>query len=127
LRLPGLVRRFARTRGPVRDDVAHVMLGCAERALFPAVSQAARALVPGADAPADQGCCGALHAHNGDSAGGREMALRLGRDLPGPIVTTSGGCAAHVAEHLGCDRLVALRDSLAPTGWKPAGRPPSRS
>src|SRR5690606_18885975 len=51
LQLSGLVRRFARTRGPVRDDVAHVMLGCAERALFPAVSQAARALVPGADAP----------------------------------------------------------------------------
>ncbi|PSL06685.1 glycolate oxidase iron-sulfur subunit [Haloactinopolyspora alba] len=122
LRLSGLVRRFARTRGPVSDASPHVMLGCAERALFPSVSRAAVSLVPGADAPAEQGCCGALHAHNGDSAGGRAMAERLGQDLPGTIVTTSGGCAAHVAEHLGRDRVAEISDYLTRTGWAPAGR-----
>jgi glycolate oxidase iron-sulfur subunit len=119
LRLVRLVRLFATTQGAARADVPHVMLGCAERALFPSASRAARALVPGADAPADQGCCGALHAHNGDSEGGRSMAERLGRDLPGTIVTTSGGCAAHVAHHLGRDRVVEISEYLARTGWQP--------
>ena len=121
LRWVRLIRRFASTRGPVRDDAPHVMLGCAERALFPAVSRSARALVPGSDVPADQGCCGALHAHNGDSEGGRLLAERLGRDLPGTIVTTSGGCAAHVAHHLGRDRVAEISEYLVRTGWRPAG------
>ncbi len=122
MRLTGLVRRFARTRGGASQAGPHIMLGCAERVMFPSVSRAARTLVPESDAPADQGCCGALHAHNGDSAGGREMALRLGEDLPGTVVTTSGGCAAHVAEHLGRDRLVEIGEYLTRTGWSPAGR-----
>ena len=51
--------------------------------------------------PENQGCCGALHAHNGDSAGGVELAKKLGEELPGVIVTTAGGCAAHLATVLG--------------------------
>ncbi|WP_211239558.1 (Fe-S)-binding protein [Jiangella gansuensis] len=125
LRLAGLVRRAARTRRggrAVDATTPHVMLGCAERVLFPKVSRAAAALVDGADAPDAQGCCGALHAHNGDSEGGRALAERLGEDLPGTIVTTSGGCAAHMSDVLGRDRVVEISDYLVRTGWTPGAK-----
>ncbi|MEU6077946.1 (Fe-S)-binding protein [Micromonospora sp. NPDC047074] len=92
---------------------AQLMLGCVERGLYPAVSRAAHALAPELAAPTGQGCCGALHAHNGDLAGGERLAERLGADLPGTIVTTSGGCAAHLASVLGRDRVRELSTWLA--------------
>ena len=36
---------------------------------------------------ARQGCCGVLHAHNGELERGRELALALGHELPGTILT----------------------------------------
>lgn len=112
LRLLGLVRGAARTR---REPTGTwLMLGCFERGLFPAVSRAALALLPGVAAPTDQGCCGALHAHNGDLDRGRRLARELGERLPGAIVTTSGGCAAHLAEVLGRDRVRELSELLDP-------------
>ncbi|MFF0577945.1 (Fe-S)-binding protein [Streptosporangium saharense] len=111
--LLGLFRRHARTRPS--PEGPHLMLGCFERALYPKVSRAARALLPELAAPASQGCCGALHAHNGDSARGRELALELGERLPGVIVTTSGGCAAHLASVLGRDRVRELSETLTET------------
>ncbi|MFG1779727.1 (Fe-S)-binding protein [Micromonospora sp. NPDC049051] len=148
LRLSGLVRRAARGRagtpaqatqaqptpapggasatatapmpaapaGP--DTGGHLMLGCVERGLYPAVSRAAHALAPELAVPTAQGCCGALHAHNGDLAGGERLAERLGADLPGTIVTTSGGCAAHLASVLGAERVRELSTWLAD---RPAG------
>ncbi|MEU4781247.1 (Fe-S)-binding protein [Micromonospora sp. NPDC023633] len=139
LRLSGLLRRAARGRaatppqagpapapapqaapGSAAPDApgAQLMLGCVERGLFPAVSRAAHALAPELAAPTAQGCCGALHAHNGDLAGGERLAERLGEDLPGTIVTTSGGCAAHLASVLGRDRVRELSTWLAD---RPAG------
>ncbi|MFV2112432.1 (Fe-S)-binding protein [Micromonospora sp. LOL_025] len=97
---------------------AQLMLGCVERGLFPAVSRGAHALAPELAVPNAQGCCGALHAHNGDLAGGERLAERLGEDLPGTIVTTSGGCAAHLASVLGRDRVRELSTWLAD---RPAG------
>ncbi|MDP9416706.1 MAG: (Fe-S)-binding protein, partial [Actinomycetota bacterium] len=118
VRLLGAVRRHARTRrngaGP------HLMLGCFERALFPKVSRAARRVRPELQAPADQGCCGALHAHNGELERGRDLARRLGAQLPGTIVTTSGGCAAHLAGVLGPERVQEFSQYVASTG-APAG------
>jgi glycolate oxidase iron-sulfur subunit len=114
-RTAALVRRPASTPlgpGP------HLLLGCAERVLFPGVSRAARRLDPSLDAPSSQGCCGALHAHNGAPEVGRQMALRLGAALPGRIVTTSGGCAAHLVSHLGADRVLELSQHLS-GWWKP--------
>ncbi|GAA2542049.1 (Fe-S)-binding protein [Pseudonocardia hydrocarbonoxydans] len=118
LRLLGLVRRPA--RGPAGGPVS-LMLGCFERGLFPGVSRAARALLPGVAVPAGQGCCGALHAHNGESAAGEEMARRLGEQLPGVVVTTSGGCAAHLATVLGRERVHELSEHLVATGPTPVG------
>ncbi|MFP5348144.1 MAG: (Fe-S)-binding protein [Actinomycetes bacterium] len=117
----GLVRRYARTRGAVTPDKPHYLLGCVERGLFPSVSRSTLELVPEADAPADQGCCGALHAHNGESGRGARMAQRLGRRLPGTIVTTSGGCAAHLAHHLGPERVKEVSAYLVEKGYQAPG------
>ncbi|MFE1500275.1 (Fe-S)-binding protein, partial [Streptomyces albidoflavus] len=119
----GLFRLLGRLRGTPSTNVAaapaiapgeaSLMLGCFERVLFPRVSRAALALVPGLTAPASQGCCGALHAHNGDTATGERLAHRMGQDRPGTIVTTSGGCAAHLASVLGKVRVRELSDLMA--------------
>lgn len=113
LRAVGTVRRHTRTR---RGDGPHLMLGCAERGLFPAVSRAARRLRPELQAPPHQGCCGALHAHNGELEQGRQLGRRLGEQLPGTIVTTSGGCAAHLAGVLGPERVKEASQYLTSTG-----------
>ncbi|WP_439679549.1 (Fe-S)-binding protein [Embleya sp. MST-111070] len=95
---------------PPAGTGASLMLGCFERAMFPRVSRAARTLLPGLKVPDNQGCCGALHAHNGESTKGRALARRLGECLPGRIVTTSGGCAAHLADVIGRDRVAELSE-----------------
>ncbi|QJY48793.1 (Fe-S)-binding protein [Pseudonocardia broussonetiae] len=118
LRLLGLVRRPARGAGPPDRSL---MLGCVERGLFPGVSRAVRRLLPGIAVPPAQGCCGALHAHNGDSQRGEELAHRLGEQLPGVVVTTSGGCAAHLATVLGRERVQELSEHLVATGTTPVG------
>ncbi|MEU8251386.1 (Fe-S)-binding protein [Nonomuraea sp. NPDC048916] len=117
IRLTGW-RRHARSpagRGP------HLMLGCAERGLFPRVSRAARRLRPELDARSSQGCCGALQAHNGELERGRALARSLGASLPGTIVTTSGGCAAHLASVLGADRVREVSQYLVETQDGPLG------
>jgi glycolate oxidase iron-sulfur subunit len=119
VRAMGLLRRHART-GRANAD-GYLMLGCFERMLYPRVSRATRRLLPGLAAPAGQGCCGALHAHNGESGRGRAMARRLGDQLPGLIVTTAGGCAAHLAVVLGPDRVRELSQHLALSGGTPVG------
>jgi glycolate oxidase iron-sulfur subunit len=119
VRAMGLVRRHARSRRGSAD--AYLMLGCFERALFPGVSRAAHRLLPELAAPSNQGCCGALHAHNGESARGREMARRLGEQLPGLIVTTAGGCVAHLAGVLGPERVRELSQHLVLSGTTPVG------
>jgi glycolate oxidase iron-sulfur subunit len=119
LRMVGLVRRHARTAAvPAQTSL---MLGCFERGLFPGVSRAVRTLLPDIAVPAQQGCCGALHAHNGESEKGRELARALGEQLPGTIVTTAGGCAAHLAGVLGRDRVHELSEHLATSGAAPVG------
>ena len=80
-----------------------------------------RALLPDIAVPTRQGCCGALHAHDGESEKGRELARRLGEQLPGIIVTTAGGCAAHLAGVHGRDRVHELSEHLATTGATPDG------
>jgi glycolate oxidase iron-sulfur subunit len=119
VRAMGLVRRHARTRPTA--TTGYLMLGCFERALFPQVSRAAHRLLPDLAVPTDQGCCGALHAHNGESARGRELARRLGDQLPGDIVTTAGGCVAHLAGVLGPERVRELSQHLALSGAVPTG------
>ncbi|HEY9438465.1 MAG TPA: (Fe-S)-binding protein, partial [Streptomyces sp.] len=132
LRLQGLIRRHARgkdgTSNPRRSEPAttgqpvSLMLGCVERGLYPGVSRAVQELCPEISVPSAQGCCGALHAHNGDSATGAALARTLGEQLPGTILTTAGGCAAHIAQHLGRDRVRELSEYLDEHGYRPTGQ-----
>jgi glycolate oxidase iron-sulfur subunit len=111
VRAMGLVRRHARD-GAGDAAPATLMLGCFERVLYPQVSRSARRLAPELRAPAAQGCCGALHAHNGELERGEELARELGAALEGTIVTTAGGCAAHLAGVLGPERVRELSQWL---------------
>jgi glycolate oxidase iron-sulfur subunit len=104
VRAMGIVRRHAGRRSESAGSV-NLMLGCFERVLYPRVSRDARKLAPELAAPIAQGCCGALHAHNGELERGKELARELGEALPGTIVSTSGGCAAHLAGVLGSERV----------------------
>lgn len=131
LRLQGLVRRHARGGDPAGQqdrtartaaEPASLMLGCVERGLYPEVSRAVQTMRPELRVPPRQGCCGALHAHNGDSGTGEELARTLGEQLPGTIVTTAGGCAAHLAHHLGRDRVRELSEYLTEAGHRPTGQ-----
>lgn len=88
-----------------------IMLGCFERGLFPNVSAAAQKNLS-INVNGNQGCCGALHAHNGELARGKEMAKKLGEQLPGKIITTSGGCAAHLASVIGKGRVFEYSEAL---------------
>ncbi|GAA1422368.1 glycolate oxidase subunit GlcF [Streptomyces thermospinosisporus] len=131
LRLQGLVRRHARAgdspagkppETQTAEEPASLVLGCVERGLYPKVSRAVQQLCPEVTVPPGQGCCGALHAHNGDSRTGAELAEALGERLPGTIVTTAGGCAAHLAHHLGRDRVRELSEYLDRDGHRPTGQ-----
>jgi glycolate oxidase iron-sulfur subunit len=119
VRAMGIVRRHAGRRSEAPGPV-NLMLGCFERILYPRVSRDARELLPELAAPAAQGCCGALHAHNGELERGNEMANEMGQALPGTIVTTAGGCAAHLASVLGPDRVKELSQWLVEREGPPA-------
>jgi glycolate oxidase iron-sulfur subunit len=67
------------------------------------------------EATTGQGCCGALHAHDGDLAFARKLARKNIKALEGtsgPIVVNSAGCGAAMKEYgdlLGKDRRWAER------------------
>jgi glycolate oxidase iron-sulfur subunit len=82
------------------------------------------------DVPATQGCCGALHLHNGDPDGARRLARRALADFAGPweaIVTTASGCGATLAEYPALEatapaaalaqRVVDISDFLIRIPW----------
>ena len=81
--------------------------GCIMGELFGNVHRAtmrvfARAGIP-LEAPAAQGCCGALHAHDGDIDFARTLARRnieqMEHSAPLPIIVNSAGCAAAMKEY----------------------------
>jgi len=90
-------------RGEKRGEAA-VLEGCVMRELYGRVNRATVDVLSGigfeARVPADHVCCGALHAHNGDLDGAKELAwTTIGRfetlgDVP--IVVNSAGCGAHM-------------------------------
>ena len=74
--------------------------GCVGEGLFARVNRATERVLEAngfeVEAPAEQVCCGALHAHAGDLEGARELARRniAAFDSDAPIVTNAGGCGA---------------------------------
>ena len=98
------------------------MLGCFERGLFPGVSRAVRTLLPEIAVPAHAGLLrGAARAQRRVRAG-RELARRLGEELPG-VDRDHGRWAAPRTwpTVLGRDRVHELCEHLA------AGRGEPRS
>jgi glycolate oxidase iron-sulfur subunit len=110
--------RVRRTVGPEQGEPAALFLGCVGHLMFSSAAHAACGTLATAGyrvtTPPEQGCCGALHAHNGDLDGARRLAdwtVRAFAGSDGPIVTTAGGCGAFMADYgtlLGTPEAVAF-------------------
>jgi glycolate oxidase iron-sulfur subunit len=90
--------------GAPRGTVA-LLEGCVQSVLYPEVNRATVSLLARAGyrvvVPEGQGCCGALHLHWGDRAGGRALARRNLAALAGAdwIVTNAAGCGAALRDY----------------------------
>jgi glycolate oxidase iron-sulfur subunit len=101
-----------------RHDSSSVMLfaGCVGEGLFARVNRATERVLRAngfqVDAPKEQVCCGALHAHAGDLEGARELAKKniAAFGTEGAIVTNAGGCGAMLATY---GHLLANDEALA--------------
>jgi glycolate oxidase iron-sulfur subunit len=88
---------------PVRGEV-YLLEGCAMRVLFPRVHQATRRFrrrVGIEVREVSQGCCGALHAHNGHLRVAASMAAELAKNMSGsiPVIVNSAGCGSTMKEY----------------------------
>jgi glycolate oxidase iron-sulfur subunit len=81
-------------------DVVLLFRGCVGDGLFARVNRATERVLGANDfevkSPAEQVCCGALHAHAGDLEGARELARKniAAFESGAPIITNAGGCGA---------------------------------
>ncbi len=97
---PRRLRNRVRQAAPARRVA--LFIGCFSSALEQRVQQASidalNALGVAAEMPTGQGCCGALHRHNGDLTSAETLARANIRaflaDQADVVVTTSSGCAA---------------------------------
>jgi glycolate oxidase iron-sulfur subunit len=97
--------------------------GCVGAGLFSRVNDATRRVLQAngfaVQAPSEQVCCGALHAHAGDLEGARTLARRNiaafeldHANQNAPVITNAGGCGAMLASYahlLEGDELFAQR------------------
>ena len=99
----GVSRATAQRRNGSGKGAAESVLlfkGCVGEGLFARVNRATERVLEANDfeveAPAEQVCCGALHAHAGDLKGARELARKniAAFDSDAPIITNAGGCGA---------------------------------
>ena len=69
----------------------------------------------------EQGCCGALHLHNGELATGESMREQLLAGLPAGaiLVSTAAGCGAALREH--DERVLDLSEALVRAPVPPQG------
>lgn len=91
------------TLPPIRGKVL-MLEGCVMRVLFDPVNEATRRLLRriGFEVEAiDLGCCGALHAHNGQLEAAKSLASQLQSRATGdlPIVVNSAGCGSTMKEY----------------------------
>lgn len=94
-------------RGERRFRVA-LLTGCAQDLIFSSVNRDTAEVLAanGCDVvtPRGQGCCGSLHAHNGELESARELARRMIDQLPpgdfDAIITNAAGCGSHL-KHFG--------------------------
>ena len=104
---------------------AVVLRGCVMREAFPGVQQAAVDSLAAAGydviAGPEQGCCGALHLHNGELATGEEMRRELLAGVPegAILVSTAAGCGAALRER--DERVLDLSEALVAAPSPPEG------
>jgi glycolate oxidase iron-sulfur subunit len=111
--LPPISTRFTVPQGQIfpaegeRRATVALLTGCIMSTAFAGVHEATIRVLQknGCDVilPPEQGCCGALHVHGGDMAGGRELARRniaafeaLGVDA---IIVNAAGCGSTLKEY----------------------------
>ena len=87
----------------VRGEV-FMLTGCAMQVLYPRVHECTRRLLRRIGyviRDVNQGCCGALHSHNGDLTTARKLGTELARAFEGsiPIVVNSAGCGSTMKEY----------------------------
>lgn len=142
-------RQLAPGHRPTAQDGgprAAVFLGCAQQGLFPRVNETTAQLLAAAgfrvETRPGQGCCGALHRHQGDPEHARQLVLRnlqafgfLGGGTPPDVVVfNAGGCLAWIKEmasmfpegtpeRTAAEELAArakdVSEALSECGWKP--------
>ena len=99
--------------------------GCVGEGLFARVNRATERVLSANDfdveAPAEQVCCGALHAHAGDLEGARQLARKniAAFDSEAPIITNAGGCGAMLTTYA---HLFANDEDLAERAAKFSAR-----
>lgn len=125
--LPAALRRLPRPAAPPRPtspptarpstpDTAALFIGCVaqpyETGLRDALGQLCAAAGVALAIPGQQGCCGALHAHAGNTAERERLAARnrAAFSAAGTVVTLASGCHEAVADSL---RGVATVDAIA--------------
>jgi len=90
---------------PSRENVVLLFTGCVGEGLFERINRATERVLRAngfkVEAPREQVCCGALHAHAGDLEGARELARRniAAFNSGSSIVTNAGGCGAMLATY----------------------------
>jgi glycolate oxidase iron-sulfur subunit len=99
----GVSRATAQRRNESRKEASESVLlfkGCVGEGLFARVNRATERVLRAnnfeVEAPAEQVCCGALHAHAGDLEGARKLARQniAAFDSDAPVITNAGGCGA---------------------------------
>lgn len=93
-------------RGEQRGSVA-VLEGCVMREIYGRVNRATVDVLAAngfeSRCATEHVCCGALHAHNGDLEGAKELARKTISDFDAlgrlPIVVNSAGCGAHMKDY----------------------------
>ncbi|HJY29435.1 MAG TPA: heterodisulfide reductase-related iron-sulfur binding cluster [Pyrinomonadaceae bacterium] len=96
---PIFSQKLTEKSNPSPENVL-LFAGCVGAGLFARVNRATervlRANNLNVSTPAEQVCCGALHAHAGDLEGARKLARKNieAFDSNAPIITNAGGCGA---------------------------------
>jgi glycolate oxidase iron-sulfur subunit len=109
----------------VTGDVVLLFKGCVGEGLFARVNRATERVLRANNFevkwPAEQVCCGALHAHAGDLEGARKLARQniAAFDSDAPIVTNAGGCGAMLTTYA---HLFSNDESLAEKAANFSGR-----
>jgi glycolate oxidase iron-sulfur subunit len=96
----GISHAAAQRRNGQKREVVLLFKGCVGEGLFARVNRATERVLRAnnfnVNAPPEQVCCGALHAHAGDLEGARQLARKNieAFESDAPIITNAGGCGA---------------------------------